>query len=204
MLPTTKHPLLNLNQAYSYPEYEALIDRLLAENKTTGLNQDPKLVAYTQLNQHRMTRIAKTLQLLPEALQALQQLTRPLLWVVLTEAWCGDAAQSVPVLAGMAAAAAENIDLKLLLRDDHLHLMDQYLTNGARSIPKLICLDAATGQELGTWGPRPAAAQALLQAYQANPVVSKEEFINSIQLWYARDKTHSVQQEITQLLHAWR
>ena len=201
---TDKRPSINLAQAYSYPEYEALIDRLLAENKTTGTNQDAKLVAYTQLNQHRMVRIAKTLKLLPEVNQVLQQFPRPLVWVILTEAWCGDAAQSIPVLAGMAAASAGKITLKILLRDENLVLMDQYLTDGTRSIPKLICLETASGRELGTWGPRPVQAQELVRAYKANPTVSKEEFINRLQLWYAKDRTYSVQQELLQRLHAWR
>lgn len=199
-----KHSIINLNQAFSYPEYEALVARLLAENKTTGPDQDPKLVSYTQVNQHRMTRIVRTTTLLPEVQQALVQLTRPLQWLTLTEAWCGDAAQNVPVLAKIAAASAGKIELKLLLRDENPEWMDQYLTNGTRSIPKLICFDAGTGQELGTWGPRPAAAQELYRAFKANPTGTKKEFMQNVQLWYAKDKTYSLQQELAQLLQNWQ
>ncbi|QNF32539.1 thioredoxin family protein [Adhaeribacter swui] len=193
-----------IQQTFSYPEYEALIDQLLAEDKTTGPDQNPKMVQYTQMNQVRMTRIARTTALLPEVQEALAQLTRSLQWVVLTEAWCGDAAQNVPVLHKIAEASNGKISLKLLLRDENLDLMDQYLTNGTRSIPKLICFDATTGQELGTWGPRPAAAQELYHAYKANPVGTKKEFIQNVQLWYGRDRTYSMQQEMVQLLKSWQ
>lgn len=201
---TDKRSAINLTQAYSYPEYEKLIDNLLAENKTTGPNQHPKLVKFTEVNQHRMVRIAKTMQLLPEVHQALDQLNRNLLWVVLTEAWCGDAAQNIPVMAKIADASGGKIELKLLLRDENPELMDQYLTNNTRSIPKLICLDATTGQELGTWGPRPVKAQELVEVLKANPEVTKEEFINSVQVWYAKDRTISTQQEFAALLQTWR
>ncbi len=199
-----KHPLNQVTQTFSYPEYEALIDRLLAENKTTGSDQDPKMVSYTQMNQVRMTRIARTTTLLPDVQEALAQLTRPLQWLVLTEAWCGDAAQNVPVLAKIAAASGGKIELKLLLRDENPEVMDQYLTNGTRSIPKLVCFDAVTGQELGTWGPRPAAAQELYQAFKVNPVGTKKDFIQNVQLWYAKDKTYSLQREMAPLLLNWR
>ncbi len=199
-----KHPLSQLQQSFTYSEYEALIDGLLAENKTTGPDQDPKMVQYTQMNQVRMTRIARTTVLLPEVQEALAHLSRSLQWLVLTEAWCGDAAQNVPVLAQIAEASAGKIELKLLLRDENLELMDQYLTNGTRSIPKLICFDATTGQELGTWGPRPAAAQELYYAFKANPVGTKKEFIQNVQLWYARDRTNSMQHEMAELLRSWQ
>ncbi|MDQ4139551.1 MAG: thioredoxin family protein [Bacteroidota bacterium] len=204
MQQSAKHSLINLEQAFSYPEYEALIDRLLAENKTTGPDQDPKMVSYTQLNQVRMVRIARTTVLLPEVQQALADLTRSLQWIVLTEAWCGDAAQNVPVLAKIADASGGKIELKLLLRDENPDLMDQYLTDGTRSIPKLICFDAINDEELGTWGPRPEAAQDLYRAFKENPTGTKKEFIQNVQLWYTKDKTVSMQQEMAQLLRNWQ
>lgn len=193
-----------LQQTFTYPQYEALIDQLLAENKTTGPDQDPKMVQYTQMNQVRMTRIARITVLLPAVQEALAQLSRSLQWVILTEAWCGDAAQNVPVFFKIAEESQGKILLKLLLRDENLELMDQYLTNGTRSIPKLICFDATTGQELGTWGPRPAAAQELYRAFKADPVGTKKEFIQNVQLWYARDRTNSMQHEMAQLLQSWQ
>jgi hypothetical protein len=205
MMLTNKLMPHNPAETFTYLQYGALIEELVAENRTTGPNQSVAMVAYTKLNYHRMQRLDKTIQLLPEITEVLESLSRSLFWLVITEPWCGDAAQNVPVLAKIAAAAAGKITLELVLRDENHVLMDEYLTNGTRSIPKLICFDAATGQELGTWGPRPAAAQELLAAYKANPQeVTKEQFINSIQVWYSKDKTQSMQQELWQLLQSWK
>ncbi|MDX5397377.1 MAG: thioredoxin family protein, partial [Hymenobacteraceae bacterium] len=110
-----------------------------------------------------------------------------------------DAAQSVPVIAAMAAVTPA-INLRLLLRDDFPAIMDCYLTNGGRSIPKLICFDAETRQELFTWGPRPAEAQEMVTTMKADPSVTKAQFIEQIQLWYARDRTRSTQAELAALL----
>ena len=80
-------------------------------------------------------------------------------WFVLTEGWCKDAAQIVPVLHALAKLNS-NIELKVLLRDDNLDLMDQYLTNGKRrSIPRLIAVDPDVMEELSSWGPSAAIQQ---------------------------------------------
>jgi hypothetical protein len=95
------------------------------------------------------------------------------------------------------------VALKLLLRDENADLMDYYLTHGSRSIPKLICLDAETGEELGTWGPRPAQLQAMVMDYKRDPQgVSHDDFLAEVQRWYARDKSAGLQSELTSLLKA--
>lgn len=72
--------------------------------------------------------------------------------IVLTEDWCGDAMLNVPIL--LKIAEKGNIDVRMLLRDENLELMDQYLTNGkARSIPIFIFIDE-NGKEVAKWGPR--------------------------------------------------
>jgi hypothetical protein len=73
--------------------------------------------------------------------------------------------------------------------------MDRYLTNGTRSIPKLICLQADTLQEIGTWGPRPAILQQMVMDHKKNPQIPDKEFKESIQAWYAKDKSQHLQQE---------
>jgi hypothetical protein len=180
---------------YTYAEYRALQDDLLEQ----GPEAHPTMFDYINLNVHRMKRLDKTVELLPEVLKNLDNLTRPLAWVVITEGWCGDAAQNVPVLEKITEASNGKITLELVLRDQNLELMDLYLTNGGRSIPKLICFDAETKTELGTWGPRPAPAQELFMKLKADGL-PKAEFIAAIHAWYASDKTHSVQLEIAELL----
>src|SRR6202000_1072870 len=130
------------------------------EGRTTGPNQSDDFIHYTQLSQQRMHRLEKTIQVTPEAEVLIRAIAVPQTWLVLTEAWCGDASQSLSVMHAL-AQLNPLIDLRVLLRDENLELMDQYLTNGvSRSIPKLIGLDSASLEVLFTWGPRPAPLQA--------------------------------------------
>lgn len=197
---TEKH----IAASMTYEAYLQLTTDLLANGKTTGENHSQSMIEYTTLNLQRMNRIDKTVELLPEMREALAALTEQWEWVVLTEAWCGDAAQNVPVLAAI-AAAAPTITLRLLLRDEHLDVMDAYLTNGGRSIPKLICLKAGTLEELGTWGPRPEPAQAMMREFKANPNGrTYADATREVQTWYARDKAHTLQREMIALFQQWK
>ena len=188
-----------LNAAMTYEEYRQLIDDLLAEGKTTGPKQSEAMTHYTEMNVTRMKRLDKRMKLNESLQLQLAAIEVPQIWLVISEGWCGDAAQTVPIMAAMANESA-NIEMKLILRDDNLEVMDAYLTNGARAIPKLIILDANTLEELGTWGPRPAPAQELLYEYKSNPDETYAEFSKRLQIWYARDKTQTTQQELEGLL----
>ena len=190
-----------LQKAISYDVYKHLLEELLAEGKTTGSFQSADMTHYAQLNQQRMHRLDKTLELLPIVKQQLLSVSRPQIWLVLTEGWCGDAAQSLPVIHAL-AELNPLISLRLLLRDENLELMDRYLTNGvSRSIPKLIAVDTATGEELFTWGPRPAVLQESFEGMRSEGLpheVIKEE----LQRWYNNNKTMMIQQEVAALAAA--
>ena len=185
-----------LEKAISYQAYTTLITDLLAQDRTTGPDQSAAMVHYTQLNQQRMHRLDKVIELLPEAATLIRSITLPQTWLVLTEAWCGDAAQSVPVMHAL-AALNPLIGLKFLLRDENPALMDRYLTNGvSRSIPKLIGIDTTTSEQLFVWGPRPAALQHIFLQMKAEGMEFhgiKEE----LQRWYNKDKTATIQQELS-------
>ena len=191
----------HLEKAINYTDYVALTEQLLAENKTTGTNHAEDLVEYTRMNLHRKRRGEKSAVLTEEMLQTLQKVERKMVWVVLTEAWCGDAAQNLPGIMKM-ADASPLIDLKLLLRDENLDVMDAYLTNGGRSIPKLIALDAETLEELGTWGPRPEPAQQLVLDAKAQNLDFKE-MAEKLHGWYGKDRSRTLQQEFIPLIKAW-
>lgn len=191
-----------LKHTMTYDRYRNRIDQLLKEGKTTGMDHSSKMVEYTELNVHRMSRIERTVSVETDTRKVLEALNRKLIWIVFTEAWCGDAAQNLPVIAMMAQATPE-INLHLLLRDEHPDLMDGYLTNGGRAIPKLVCLDAETMEELGTWGPRPETAQQMVREHKANPVEPYSEFVKKVQLWYAKDKGKSIQAEFRSLISHW-
>ena len=192
----------HLEAAQSYQDYRQMIDHLLSEGKTTGPDHSEDMLAYTQLNVQRMSRLDKTVQLTENLQTQLAAVSTPQTWLVLTEAWCGDAAQSIPVMAKMAETSSY-ITLKLLLRDEHPDVMDAYLTDGSRSIPKLICLTEEL-QEAGTWGPRPDPAQQLIADFKKkHPDQGYQELAKEMQLWYARDRTQAIQQEFVEVLAAW-
>lgn len=191
----------HLAQAMDYSAYVALTEQLLAENKTTGTNHSPDLVEYTRMNLHRMRRGEKTAVLTDEMLDTLKNVNRKMVWLVITEAWCGDAAQNLPGIVKI-ADASPLIEVKLLLRDEHLDVMDAYLTNGGRSIPKLIALDAETLEELGTWGPRPEPAQQLVLDAKEQKMDFKE-MAEKLHGWYGKDRSRTLQQEFIPLIKAW-
>jgi len=195
-------PVLTAEQlatGYSYASYRQLIDELLAQDRTTGPNQSEELTKYTRLNVQRMSRIDKTVQLLPELREALASLQNHYVWAIITEGWCGDAAQIVPVLEAATQASAGKIETRYMLRDEHPDLMDRYLTNGGRSIPKLVVLNADTLAEVTHWGPRPAAAQEMFMQLKSQGI-SHDEFVTQVHGWYAKDKTQATQQELLQLV----
>lgn len=184
-----------LATAHSYSSYRQLIDELQAEGKTTGVPQSEMLTHYTHLNVQRMQRLDKTVKVLPELEAAVQGLQQSYVWLILTEGWCGDAAQIVPVLEAVAQASRGRISTAYVLRDENLDLMDRYLTSGSRSIPKLVVLQADTLVEVAQWGPRPAEAQALFLSLK-NSGATHEEYAEKVHAWYARDKTQATQQEL--------
>ncbi|HEU4699098.1 MAG TPA: thioredoxin family protein [Gemmatimonadales bacterium] len=116
----------------------------------------------------------------------------PLRLLVLAEDWCGDAANTVPVVAKLALATPK-VELRILKRDEHPEVMDRYLTNGARSIPIVIALDPAF-RALGHWGPRPTELQAWVMASKAT--IPKSELYPQIRRWYARDRGATTVREV--------
>ncbi len=190
-------PRTVVTKGMTYDAYTSLIETLLAEGKTTGPNQSEGRTNFTRLNLQRMNRIQKQTVLSPE-LEAAAAEAGPQLWLVLTEAWCGDAANSIPVMDAI-AQKFPNIALRMILRDEHPDIMDRYLTEGSRSIPIVIVLDPETLVEKAVWGPRPEPAQQLMREHQANPVPGRDIY-RELQLWYNGDKGATLQSEFVELL----
>jgi hypothetical protein len=188
-----------IKKAISYHAYRTLIETFLLSEKSTAQKYSDILMEYTKLNVARMNRLDKTTEIIPEFRDTIAQINEPQTWLVLTEGWCGDAAQIIPVL-HKAASLNENIALGFLLRDDNLELMDMYLTNGkSRSLPKLIVLDE-NNNELFNWGPRPVILQELFFQLKAKEL-AEDAIKEEIHKWYAQDKTVTIQTELLQLLN---
>lgn len=192
-----------LNDAMSYPDFRSLVGQLAQERRTTGPDQLPLLVRTTEQNQTILDQ-AYQFPLLPELVQAVQKLACPWRWVVLAEAWCGDTAHHLPVLAHLAEASHQRIDLRVMLRSEHPDLMAEYQTNGKNSIPKLVCLDAATLTALGTWGPRPTAAQELSERLHAEDNLPITQLIKQMNAWADADRGQALQQELQVCVEAWQ
>lgn len=189
-----------LFKSYSYPEYRKLMADLLIEGKSTAVEQTEERTHYSELNETRMHRLDKTIKITEENATVLKNLSKSYLWLVLTESWCGDAAQILPVLNKMALESNQKIELKLALRDENEELMNHFLTNKGKAIPKLIMIDKETGSVLGDWGPRPQGAIDLIENYKEKSGVIDETAKADLQLWYLHDKGVSTQNEIIQLL----
>lgn len=189
-----------LFKSHSYLEYRKLIADLLQEGKSTAVEQTEELTHYSELNEKRMHRLDKTITITEENSSKLKNLDKSYLWLVLTESWCGDAAQILPILNKMALESNKKIELKLALRDENEELMNHFLTNNGKAIPKLIILDKATGNVLGDWGPRPQGAVDLIESYKEKFGTIDETAKTELQLWYLHDKGVSTQNEIIQLL----
>jgi hypothetical protein len=187
----------SLKKTISYIDYRALVRDLLAEGKSTGPEQSEDLTNYSLLNDRRMKRLDKTIKISEETIQEFQKVSAPQTWLVITEGWCGDAAQNLPVL-NKIATASDYIDLKVLLRDENLALMDLFLTNGGRSIPKLIALDK-DNNVIDSWGPRPTIATKMVADYKEKNGVLDPEFKQDLQVWYNKDKGQSIQEDFVSL-----
>lgn len=187
-----------LQNSHSYNEYRNIVSKLIREGKSTGNEQSADLLHYSELNEIRMKRLEKTLKLDPEIEKTLQNITSKQTWLIISEGWCGDAAQILPIIKLM-SEASENIDLKLVFRDENEELMNLFLTNGAKSIPKLLILDEKKNL-INHWGPRPEAAKNLIINYKANHGIVDETAKIALQKWYLDDKGIATMKEIVAIL----
>jgi len=185
-------------QTFTYASYRQLVTELLAEGKVTGDVQSQELLDYSKLNQARMDRLQKTLALDETVGQVLNSLKNEYTWVVISEGWCGDAAQLLPIF-NLMADNTPNVNLAVVLRDANPELMNRFLTNGARAVPKLIVLDSGNNVR-GIWGPRPMGVAQLIAEYKAAKGVIDETAKTQLQMWYLHDKGLSTQREVAELM----
>lgn len=182
-----------LQKGIDYNQYK----KQMAED--LKMNDDPKIRAYIDLNQRRMQRVEKTYNISAELSEKIKNLKHKTYWLILTEHWCGDASQTLPALHAITELSGGKIEMNLLYRDQNEELTNAYLTNGTRSIPKLIQLDEHLNVT-GIWGPRPTVAQRLVNQLKSNPETATT-YGNELHLWYAKDKQQSLEKEVSQLIY---
>lgn len=188
-----------LERAISYTQYRALVKQLVSDNASTGELQNEEMANYTMLNDKRMKRWDKTLKISEDIATKIKNVKTKQTWLVLTESWCGDAAHVVPVM-NKVAELNDNIEFKVVLRDENEGLMDRFLTNGGKSIPKLIMVDTETLTVLNTFGPRPEGATQLVMDYKEKHGEIKPELKEELQGWYNNDKGQSIITELIALM----
>lgn len=148
-----------------------------------------------------MKRLEDRMSLIPELNELLQQEEiAPRIWVVIMEAQCPDGARNLPFIRTI-AEATPNIELLIVLRDESPELMDRFLTDGKRAVPKLLETVPGKGKVFNTWGPRPAPLQEqVIKWKEEEPDIPKEELQRRIQKWYAKDRGKTLQEELSALL----
>nr|WP_321415847.1 thioredoxin family protein [uncultured Allomuricauda sp.] len=188
-----------ISKAMDYPRYRALVSELAKIGKSTGPNQSEVFVNYTKLGDRRMLRWEKTFKIPEEVRQKLKSYDKELVLLAITESWCGDAAAILPIVHKI-AESSPNISLKVVLRDESLDLMDAFLTNGARSIPKVIVFDKANNEIVGEWGPRPSIATKMVEDCKREHGKLTDEFKQELQVWYNKNKGQNILEDILELL----
>ncbi|GGG14843.1 thioredoxin [Dokdonia pacifica] len=188
-----------LPKAITYQSYRQLMDDHAAQETSTGPNQTEALTNYTMLNQRRMKRLDKTTKIQEAEIAKIQNFKGDVTWLVITESWCGDAAQTMPVMQKI-AELNDGIDVKVILRDENLELIDAFLYNGGRSIPKLVAIDNTSGNVLADWGPRPSEATKMVNDYKEAHGKLTPEFKQDLQVWYNKDKGQNTIEDLVSLL----
>lgn len=184
----------------SYQDYRFLMDSLSSQGKSTGPEVSEEMVNYTLLNQRRMKRLDKTLKINEDSADKIKGYDqKTVTWLVLTESWCGDAAQTLPMI-NKVASLNDNISLKIILRDENLDIMNRFLNHGTMSIPQLIMVDSTSGEVLGEWGSRPKIAEQMVIDYKNQHGKLTSEFKEELQVWYNKDKGQSMLHDLLGLL----
>ena len=188
----------SLKNTISYQEYRNLVSNLLVDGKSTGPNQSEDLTHYSLLNDKRMKRLDKTIKISEETIAEIQKIDEPQTWLMITEGWCGDAAQIGPVINKM-SLETDKVDFKVVLRDENEDLMNQFLTNGSKSIPKLVVLDE-NEKVISSWGPRPSIATKMVNDYKEKHGGLDADFKRDLQVWYNKNKGENIQEDIVAFL----
>ncbi len=188
----------SLAKSFSYEAYRKKISDLLEEGKSTGPNQSEDLLHYSTLNDARMNRLDKKIKLTHSAKEALKSTKEKQTWLLITEGWCGDAAQIAPVINKM-SIESDKVDLKVVLRDENENLMNQFLTNGSKSIPKLVVLNEEN-EVISSWGPRPSIATKMVTDYKEKHGGLDADFKRDLQVWYNKNKGENIQEDVVAFL----
>lgn len=188
-----------LANGISYEDYVHLLKDKLNLGLTTDGLKDESLVNYSKLNFSRKKRLSKTLKLGIDYLERVERIEKEINFLVITEGWCGDAAQILPIL-DLIVKSNSHFESKVVLREEHPELMEAYSYNGTKSIPIIIGFELQGEKVLFQWGPRPEPMLELTRKWKIDESYSKVDFSKDLQDWYNTDKGRTTVEEIVTLL----
>ncbi len=174
--------------------FQQIIDT--PNEKQNAPYDNPDYIDYTRMNWNRMNRWLKTGKLSEDLTATVNSIKEPQTWIVITEPWCGDAAHSLPFF-HLLGELNPLIKVEYELRDSEPNRINDFLTNGSKSIPKVVFRNDA-GKDFAVWGPRPAGCQEVYTKL----TVEKADFETvktEIQKWYNADKGVEIQEELVKI-----
>lgn len=185
------------NEAISFEEYFKKTEEIINKNEAELTAHEREMLEYYRLGVQRMSRMMKVYKPDENQLKTLEQKNFKGKILIITEGWCGDAGQTVPAVSLFFEGINE---VRLAYRDQNPELIDQFLTNGTRSIPIVVILDE-NEEVIAHWGPRPAYGIELLKKHKADPeAYPKSQFYNDLQVYYAKNRGLDVINEILDLI----
>lgn len=172
-------------------------EEVLAQVTALPPYDQPMYLDYFKLNRSRQKRWLKTANINNDLKNVIDNINEKQTWYLITEPWCGDAAHNVPFIYMMTQLNSK-IELKIIWRDVEPFMIESYLTNGGKAIPKLVIRNE-NENDLHIWGPRPFACQVLFNKLkEENADFDKQKI--ELQNWYNIDKGESLQKEFFQML----
>jgi len=185
-----------ISNGISYQDYFNSIIQMVNDKTTSGTDQSEERIELTKLNMHRMKRINDASINIDNI-----NLSKSIGVAILTEAWCGDSAQNVPWLEHFLNAFNPKIESFYFFRDEHPDLMNQFLTNGSRSIPKAVFFEKSNGNILATWGPRPTEIKNWLAEFRTNnPEIPKHDWEIELHKYYTKNKGEAIIQDLKEII----
>ncbi|MNK95553.1 hypothetical protein D3C87_1157920 [compost metagenome] len=180
-----------------FEEYISYFQTILDNPQQYEGYQDKEILTYTKLNWSRMNRWLKKFEPNADTISFINGISTKQHWILITEPWCGDAAHSVPMIYQLVKNNPA-IVLDIQLRDSEPYEIENYLTNGGKSIPKLIVRNEQ-GDDVAVWGPRPQGCTDLF-VMMKDRGAEFHEIKEEIQKWYNHDKGIAIQQELVSIL----
>jgi hypothetical protein len=181
----------------TWEDYLSAFEHLLNSDNHSAPYTNPAYLDYVKLNHSRQKRWLKTGVLNQEIIAEVKKINIAQTWYIITEPWCGDAAHSIPFLK-LISEHNPLITVKIVWRDTPPLLIEDYLTNGGKSVPKLVVRDAEEN-DLFTWGPRPEPCQKVyLEMKERNAPFEEQKVV--LQNWYNTDKGLTLQKELLALI----